>query len=561
MSETTLLEPSFADAVAAIEAAMELAPQTRTQWVCWLRQIAKMVGRPMDSIPARLTSARFAIDRLHHARVGANPKTLANHKSNAKAALKWFAGMRGLPSRGMPLTPEWMRLRDRLPDQRARSVLSSLMRYCSARRIEPAAVDEVVINIYMRYRAETTALARDVGARRSIARAWNRCADTVESWPRCRLLEPPIKAQEEPAEDDFPEGFRTDADAYLAGLTRVRRSAKGKRIRPCKTSTIRRCRAELFAFARKAVRIGTPITSLTSLGALLHPDVVEQVIDAYWKANGEEPNIYTIELGQKLLSIARETGCVDDAGLERLDEMRASLDFYRRGGLTEKNLAVIRQVQSGNVWSEVINLPRVLMAQARSLRGHAPIKAAVTAQMAAAVAILTFAPVRLSNLVHIRLDENLIKPGGLDSPYMLVFPHYDVKNRVDLQFPFDSELTGLIEEYVHDFRSSLLRGSNDLWLFPGENGGCKDRKTFSGQITERIEKAVGLSITVHQFRHSAAAIYLQHHPGDYETVRRLLGHRSIQTTIKFYCGLETMQATKTFGDIVRKKMRFIPELT
>jgi integrase len=85
---------------------------------------------------------------------------------------------------------------------------------------------------------------------------------------------------------------------------------------------------------------------------------------------------------------------------------------------------------------------------------------------------------------------------------MLMFPHYDVKNRVDLQFPFDNELTALIDEYVHNYRSILLRGSNDLWLFPGESGGCKDAKTLSGQITERIEKATGLFITVHQFRHA-----------------------------------------------------------
>jgi hypothetical protein len=52
---------------------------------------------------------------------------------------------------------------------------------------------------------------------------------------------------------------------------------------------------------------------------------------------------------------------------------------------------------------------------------------------------------------------------------------------------------------------------------------------------------------------------LKHHPGDYETVRRILGHRSIQTTNKFYCGLETIHANKKFGDIVRRQMTFVPE--
>ena len=129
-----------------------------------------------------------------------------------------------------------------------------------------------------------------------------------------------------------------------------------------------------------------------------------------------------------------------------------------------------------------------------------------------------------------------------------------------------TELTALIDEYIHDFRSILLRGSNELWLFPGETGGCKDAKTFSGQITKRMEKATGLFITIHQFRHAAAAIWLKYNPGDYETVRRILGHRNIQTTINFYCGLETMQANRDFGDLVRTLMavhriRLTPEFS
>ena len=156
--------------------------------------------------------------------------------------------------------------------------------------------------------------------------------------------------------------------------------------------------------------------------------------------------------------------------LERLDEIRAALEDYRRSGLTPKNLQLVRQVLTEGIWSEVVSLPNVLMQQARSAKDHAPIKAAVTAQLAVAIAILTFAPIRLSNLVGIELGKNLIKPGGLNTPYWLVFPHYDVKNRVDLNFQFDQALTDLIDEYIHEFRPALLRGANASWLFPGEGG-------------------------------------------------------------------------------------------
>ncbi len=554
MSSMALIELSFADAVKGIEGAPDVPARVRSHWVCSLRQIAKALDKPMETIPARWTSVRFAIGALHYASAASTPKTLANHKSNARAALIWFAKEEGVPSRGAPFTPAWAPLRDRLVDRHARARLSSLMRFCSARRIIPSAVDEAVIEDYMRYRAETTNLASGDAARRLIARAWNDCSAGVEGWPKRPLNEPAVKGMAGPAWEDFPVGLRADVDGYLKGLTKIRKSAKGKRIRPCKASTIRTRKAELVAVARMAVRSGIAIDSLTSFNALLNPDTVERVIDAYWK--GSEPGVYTIDLGWKLYSIARGSGCFDSAALERLDEIRASLEDHRHNGLTDKNPKVIRQVLSGNVWREVINLPASLMVQARSLLDHAPVKAAVVAQIAVAIALLTVAPIRLGNLVSIRLDENLIKPGGLEYPYTLIFPRFDVKNRVQLEFQLSPELTVLIDEYVHQFRPSLLRGSNDLWLFPGQVSGFKDAKTFSSQITERIVKGAGLRLTVHQFRHAAAAILLKHRPGEYELVKRLLGHRNIQTTIQFYCGLETMQANKIFGDIVRKEMKF-----
>ena len=39
-------------------------------------------------------------------------------------------------------------------------------------------------------------------------------------------------------------------------------------------------------------------------------------------------------------------------------------------------------------------------------------------------------------------------------------------------------------------------------------------------------------------------------------MRRLLGHRNIQTTINFYCGLETTQANEAFGKIIRDYIKF-----
>jgi integrase len=57
-------------------------------------------------------------------------------------------------------------------------------------------------------------------------------------------------------------------------------------------------------------------------------------------------------------------------------------------------------------------------------------------------------------------------------------------------------------------------------------------------------------MTVHQFRHAAGAIILMKRPGEYELVRQILGHRSVQTTINSYIGLENIRASEIFNQLV-----------
>jgi integrase len=549
------LEPTFADAMTAIANATELAEETRRHWRSSLTGIAKAFDQPPELIPARYSAIRARMAALHHVPLGWVAKTLANHKSNAKAALIWFAKEKDALPHGVPLSPTWDRLRIKLTDPSTRYRLMPLMRFCSGARIEPEAVDEAIIDRYMDHRKRTTTRASDAATRRILARLWNAGIGKLDGWPQLRLTEPPVKAAEGPLWEDFPTGLREDIEGYLTGLNRIRRNKAGQRIRPCKPSTITTRRRELVAAIRLAVNIEVPLASLTSLSALIHPDVSEKVLDGYWKKDGEIPKTYTINLACRFVAIAHATGCLDEDALRRLEDLRFAVEQHREDGMTPKNLALIRSVLTEGVWSRVVNLPELLMQQARRER-HAPVRAAVLAQIAVAVAILTVAPVRLGNLAGIRLGENLTKPGGPDSNYWLIFAKYEVKNRLPLQFKLDEKVTTLINEYVHDFRPALIRGSNADWLFPGEASEHKEKISFSTQIVGRIEKSTGLRITVHQFRHAAGALILKHRPGEYELVRRILGHKSAETTKRFYLALETTQASEIFTDIVRNKLNF-----
>jgi integrase len=91
------------------------------------------------------------------------------------------------------------------------------------------------------------------------------------------------------------------------------------------------------------------------------------------------------------------------------------------------------------------------------------------------------------------------------------------------------------------FRPKLVRAAND-WLFPGEAAEPKQAAGLSKQIAEAVKREIGVRLTAHQFRHLAGFLYLRRNPGGHEVVRRLLGHKSIETTIRFYAGMEVSEA-------------------
>jgi integrase len=546
-------EPSLADAMAAIAADAGLSAQTRLHWLTSLRRIAEGIGRPPESLPARITALRHPISRLSAARMGISAKTLANHKSNARAALQHFLKVADVPRRGATLSRGWATIMAAIVEIRPRRMLSGLARYCSTRGIAPGDVDLDVIGAFFAHRTASTFLADDIAQRRALLRSWNDCVDRVPGWPSCKLEVPDV-ASRSPGPDwtTFPQGLRDDIDGYLQQLAKPHHSANGKRRRPCKASTVATRRRELTAFASTAVAAGVAIENLSSLQALLAPAVVHPAFERYLGKGGSRASLYVIDLAWKLLSIARIIAAPPET-IAALDDIRATLEQDRGPKLTAKNLAVIREVLTTDVWPKVTSLPFRLMEEAMRLLNRSPRKAAAIAALATQIAILTRAPIRVGNLMAIRIGTNLIRPGGDRAAFHLVFPEYDVKNRVDLNFVLPDSVSELIDRYIDTFRKHLCnKGQRSDWLFPGVTGKARGSASASEAIAQCVERHAGLRVTAHQFRHAAAALILKHDPGNYEFARRVLGHLNIQTTTASYTALESFNATGRFADLIEK---------
>ena len=82
--------------------------------------------------------------------------------------------------------------------------------------------------------------------------------------------------------------------------------------------------------------------------------------------------------------------------------------------------------------------------------------------------------------------------------------------------------------------------------------GSKQEVTLGPQIGRFIRRELGCRLSLHQFRHLCSFLYLQRHPHGHEVVRAMLGHRSIETTLKFYAGLEGVAAARHYDAMLQE---------
>jgi len=103
----------------------------------------------------------------------------------------------------------------------------------------------------------------------------------------------------------------------------------------------------------------------------------------------------------------------------------------------------------------------------------------------------------------------------------------------------------------------LLTDPSNPYLFPSRGLKHRAGPQLGELISHRVWKRLGIRNNLHLFSHLAAKLYLQENPGRYGVVQKLLGHRNIATTIKFYCGTEHRAALKHFDEhveLLQKKL-------
>jgi integrase len=320
-------------------------------------------------------------------------------------------------------------------------------------------------------------------------------------------------------------------------------------------TTIRNRRGLLLAGA-KALYAATGYR-IESVSEFTDPDVVESVLEAVQAGNadGEFPSGYAATIGKTLKKLARDYVARDEQDIREIAAIIGERTTTERG-IARRNKAKLRELV-GNRAQALIDLGDILIDEvnrevdrrARRSRGVArkdllDVELARDIMCAVASDIFLARAPRKENVLGIRLPW--ISWRG-DRATIRV-PSVEVKGRTsddpDLVIPLGPNESRRLRLYLDKVRPLALQEGEETnpFLFPAQRqtiDGC--HAPFDGllnRLMRHAKKIAGVHMNPHLYRHFVGWLWLKADPNRLPDVQRLLGHKSLETTLRHYAEID-----------------------
>jgi len=536
--------------LAALEHDDNLTGTRRRDLVSAVKRVATLLGDEPAAIPLDMGAISAGLAAVNPVAVGITTKRLANIRSDFLAGAKASGVMPVKPGSKSPLSRAWIDLFQRLSGRRALIGLSRLARHASARGIAPKDINDEVIRDLIAAVREQSLCPRPTVLHRQMAQIWTEAARD----PALGLRPVTVPSYRTPKRIDWahlPKAFRQEVDEHLAWCGVCDPFAVDARPRALAPRSLRLRRDQIHAAVTALVESGIKPSAIRSLADLVSPDHFKRILRRRLDSVSGEENTFNLALGQALIQIAHEWARVDAPVFAELKRLVGKMPAPVMA-LTDKNKRALRQFDDPAVLRRLYSLPERLWIEAR--RDKTPnFRTLAKAQAALAVAILCYMPLRLQNLTALEFDTHLFMRDGARAISTLELPASEVKNRTEAGFDIHPAVAKMLIEYRDRFAPKVI-GRRPTRLFVNADGTPKNQATVACLIMTYLRRRAGIVLTPHQFRHLSAKVVLDVEPGGFETVKQLLGHKSIKTTVGAYAGIDSRRAARRHQHLVERTL-------
>ncbi len=163
------------------------------------------------------------------------------------------------------------------------------------------------------------------------------------------------------------------------------------------------------------------------------------------------------------------------------------------------------------------------------------------------IAFLSARPIRLKNLAAIALGRHLMQQ---DETWFCRFDAPETKEKRLLSFSLPHEVACYLEIYIDRYRPLLLKGSEypDLWI--SIRGTPMSQQAIYWNTCRLSETLFGHRVNPHLFRDCTASALATDAPDHVLAAARILGHASLDTTLKHYEQSDMIAAVERLHDVL-----------
>jgi integrase len=328
--------------------------------------------------------------------------------------------------------------------------------------------------------------------------------------------------------------------------------AADARPRPLAPRTVKLRRNQIHAAVTALVESGRDPKSIKSVADLVSVDAFKCILRRRHEAVGGKANSFNRDLAELLVQIAREWARVDAKQLTELKRLANKVPMPA-SGLTPKNKSSMRQFDDPAALHRLRDLPAQLWSEVKGDQ-RLNFRTLAKAQAALGIAMLSYMPLRSQNLHPLEFDVHIFLRGAIRGTSSLEIPSQEVKNKTtELAFDIPQHIAKMLIEY-RDRVAPKVIGHRPKRLFVKADGTPKSQAMVALLIKTYLRKRAGIELTSHQFRHLCAKIILDSEPGNFETVRQLLGQTSLKTTTRFYAGIDSRRAARHHQNLIDRAL-------
>ena len=535
--------PTLADVLERLDAATPKT-QSHRNLESSVRKLCGVIGRDAGQVRLCSSELKTAFQYETWGAYGLTRQHWANVRSNVKRAIR-LSGYNDAPKLSrIPLSEEWASLIATVPQPVPKSMLCRLGRFCSGQHIPPQDVDDTSLEAFFQDLSDIQLSKSPERITRDTARYWNK-----HIFPTGGMQELSTRSKRDYYGlpwDAFPASLLMDANEFHdRSLTANFMDDSIRLVRPATAAQRHR---QLIRLASAEVCGGVPAGDITDLSALVQPECLKKGMEYLLTRNNGSHNQHMYDLLILAQTIGTHWADLETVKLQEISIWAKKIK-PNKSGMTERNRERMEPLKDPVIRDRLYELPKRLTKSA--LKMPPTYASAMKLQVGITIGILLNAPIRLQNLRTLDWGQHFAKRHMTDGRKLfLTLPDHEVKNTIDIELPLPDWIAIVIERYAADYLPQITGQAETTCLFPGPTGVPKSESGTRSLIMRTIKRELGLNINPHLFRHIAAFMFLDKYPGHYETVRKLLGHKNIQTTLNFYTGIEDEAAIAMFGKLI-----------